>query len=72
METIRRALEEGASEYRFLGGEEAYKYRFPTRDPRLETVVVGATSRGRAAGAGLVAAWRLPGGEALLRRVGSV
>lgn len=72
VETIRRALEEGASEYRFLGGEEAYKYRFPTRDPRLETVVVGATSRGRAAAAGLVAAWRLPGGEALLRRVGSV
>ena len=48
VETIRRTLEEGASEYRFLGGEEDYKYRFPAEDPRLETVVVPATARGRA------------------------
>jgi CelD/BcsL family acetyltransferase involved in cellulose biosynthesis len=71
IEAIRRALAEGADEYRLLGGEEAYKYRFPTRDPRLETVIAAATARGRAASAALAAAWRLPGGETLLRRLGS-
>jgi CelD/BcsL family acetyltransferase involved in cellulose biosynthesis len=72
VESIRRALAEGAAEYRFLGGEEPYKYRFPTEDPRLETVVAAATSRGRAASAALAAVWRVPGGEAVLRRVASV
>jgi CelD/BcsL family acetyltransferase involved in cellulose biosynthesis len=71
LEMIRRVVKEGAAEFRFLGGEEAYKYRFPTEDPRLETVLVGATARGRLASATLATAWRLPGGEALLRRVGS-
>ncbi|HET8651555.1 MAG TPA: GNAT family N-acetyltransferase [Gaiellaceae bacterium] len=71
VESIRLALEEGATEYRFLGGEEDYKYRYPTEDPRLETVVAAGTRRGRAAAAALAGAWRLPGGEALLRRVGS-
>jgi CelD/BcsL family acetyltransferase involved in cellulose biosynthesis len=71
VETIRRALEEGAAEFRFLGGEEPYKYRFPTTDPRLETVLAAASTRGRVASASLATAWRLPGGEALLRRVGS-
>jgi CelD/BcsL family acetyltransferase involved in cellulose biosynthesis len=71
IEGIRRALDEGADEYRLLGGEEAYKYRFPTRDPRLETVVTAATARGRAASAALATAFRLPGGETLLRRLGS-
>jgi CelD/BcsL family acetyltransferase involved in cellulose biosynthesis len=47
LESMRRALEEGAAEYRFLGGEEGYKYRFATEDPRLETVVAPATGRGR-------------------------
>ena len=71
VETIRRMLDEGAVEFRFLGGEEPYKYRFPTEDPRLETVLVAATTRGRLASATLAAAWRLPVGEALMRRVGS-
>ena len=71
VETIRRSLEEGAVEFRFLGGEEAYKYRFPTEDPRLETVVAGRTARGRLAGATLATAWRVPGGETLMRRVGA-
>jgi CelD/BcsL family acetyltransferase involved in cellulose biosynthesis len=72
VETIRRTLEEGAVEFRFLGGEEAYKYRFPTQDPRLETVLAGRTARGRLATAALASAWRTPGGEKLLRRVASV
>jgi CelD/BcsL family acetyltransferase involved in cellulose biosynthesis len=71
LECIRRALEEGATEYRFLGGEEDYKYRFPTEDPRLETIVAPASRRGRIASAGIDSVWRLPAGEAVLRRIGS-
>jgi CelD/BcsL family acetyltransferase involved in cellulose biosynthesis len=71
VESIRRTLEDGVSEYRFLGGEEEYKYRLPTEDPRLVTVVAPASARGRVASAALAAAWRLPGGQAILRRVGS-
>jgi CelD/BcsL family acetyltransferase involved in cellulose biosynthesis len=68
---MRRALEEGAAEYRFLGGEESYKYRFATEDPRLETIVAPASGRGRLAAAAMHAAWRLPVGEAVLRRIGA-
>ena len=71
VESIRRTLAEGAGEYRFLGGEEGYKYRYPTEDPRLETIVSTATGRGRVAAAALTAAWRLPAGQAALRRIGS-
>jgi CelD/BcsL family acetyltransferase involved in cellulose biosynthesis len=71
VESIRRALEDGAVEYRFLGGEEAYKYRLSTEDPRLETIAAGATRTGRFGAGALAAAWRLPGGEAVLRRIGS-
>jgi CelD/BcsL family acetyltransferase involved in cellulose biosynthesis len=71
VESMRRTLEEGVPEYRFLGGEEEYKYRLPTVDPRLETVVAPATGRGRIAAAALAGLWRLPGGQTLLRRVGS-
>lgn len=70
IESIRRAFAEGAAEYRFLGGEEGYKYRFPIEDPRLETIAVPATRPGRIAAAGLAAALRLPGGKAVLRRIG--
>lgn len=71
VESIRRTLAEGADEYRFLGGEEEYKYRFPTEDPRLETIVAPATGRGRVAAAALAAVWGLPGGKRVLRRIGS-
>jgi CelD/BcsL family acetyltransferase involved in cellulose biosynthesis len=71
LECIRRALEDGAAEYRFLGGDEGYKYRYPAEDPRLETVLVPATRRGQAAAAALAAAWRLRRGQALMRRIGS-
>jgi CelD/BcsL family acetyltransferase involved in cellulose biosynthesis len=71
LESIRRALEHGAAEYRFLGGEEKYKYRYPTEDPRLETVIVPANRRGRAATAALAAAWSLRAGQAVMRRIGS-
>jgi CelD/BcsL family acetyltransferase involved in cellulose biosynthesis len=71
VESIRRALEEGLQEYRFLGGAEGYKYRYPTTDPGLETIVVPASRSGRVAAAALDAAWRLPGGRSILRRLGS-
>jgi CelD/BcsL family acetyltransferase involved in cellulose biosynthesis len=71
LESIRRTLEDGAAEYRFLGGEEDYKYRYPTEDPRLETVVVPANRRGHAAAAALAAAWNIPAGEAIVRAIGS-
>jgi CelD/BcsL family acetyltransferase involved in cellulose biosynthesis len=71
IESIRRAFEEGAGEYRFLGGDEGYKYRFPIEDPRLETVAVPASSRGRVAAAALAGALRLPGSKAVLRRIGT-
>jgi CelD/BcsL family acetyltransferase involved in cellulose biosynthesis len=71
VESIRRVLEQGG-DYRFLGGEEGHKYRYPTEDPRLETIVAPATGRGRVAAAVLDALWRrLPGGKELLRRIGS-
>lgn len=71
VENIRRTLEEGGTEYRFLGGEEDYKYRFAPMDPRLETVVVPATAPGHVAALALAAAWRFEGGQTLLRRIGS-
>lgn len=53
--TIREALAGGAREYRFLRGDEAYKYRFSTDDPQLLTIGVGQGALGRAAlAAGLV------------------
>jgi CelD/BcsL family acetyltransferase involved in cellulose biosynthesis len=71
LESIRRTLDEEAGEYRFLGGAETYKYRFPTEDPGMETVVAPASRRGSVAAIALAAAWRFPAGQALLRRVGS-
>jgi len=59
--TMRAAVEDGASEYRFLRGGEDYKYRFATADPGLETLALG---RGWAGAAAL----RLLGPYAALRR----
>jgi CelD/BcsL family acetyltransferase involved in cellulose biosynthesis len=70
VESVRRTLEEGG-DYRFLGGEEHHKYRYPTEDPRLETVAAPATVRGHVATAALDGFWRLPGSKAVLRRIAS-
>lgn len=61
--TIRAALEDGAREYRFLRGDEPYKYRFATADPGLETIVVARGPVARTALAGLRLAKRLPIGK---------
>ena len=47
--SIRTALEDGAREYRFLEGGEAYKYRFTDDDRGLETIGVSRGALGRAA-----------------------
>ena len=53
--TIRSAIAEGAQEYRFGRGDEAFKSRFTSHDPGLETVVLtrGLVGAGAAAGARL-------------------
>ena len=58
--TIRAAVEDGAREYRFLRGDEPYKYRFADADPGLETIVVARGAVARAALVGLRFARRLP------------
>jgi CelD/BcsL family acetyltransferase involved in cellulose biosynthesis len=47
--TIRAAVAGGAREYRFLRGDEPYKYRFASDDPGLETIVLARGAAGRAA-----------------------
>jgi CelD/BcsL family acetyltransferase involved in cellulose biosynthesis len=42
--SLREALADGVAEYRFLRGGEAYKYRFATEDPRLESMVAGRSA----------------------------
>jgi len=59
LHSIRAALEDGATEYRFLRGGEEFKYRLATDDPGLVTVALGLTPLGRAALAAGVLADRL-------------
>ena len=47
--TIREALLDGMDEYRFLRGDEPYKYRFADSDPGLVTVGWARGLRGRSA-----------------------
>jgi CelD/BcsL family acetyltransferase involved in cellulose biosynthesis len=47
--TVRRAVEDGMSQYRFLRGGEAYKDRLATRDPAVVTLALAGSVRGRAA-----------------------
>lgn len=46
---LREAFSEGATEFRLGPGAQAYKLRFATGDPGLETVAVARGLRGRAA-----------------------
>jgi CelD/BcsL family acetyltransferase involved in cellulose biosynthesis len=57
---LRAAFEEDASEFRFLRGDEPYKYRFATDDPRLEMIALARTARAKAALAGFNAIRRVP------------
>jgi CelD/BcsL family acetyltransferase involved in cellulose biosynthesis len=53
--TIEQARADGLEEYRFLRGGEAYKHRFASHDPGLETVGLARGPGGKLALAG----WRL-------------
>jgi CelD/BcsL family acetyltransferase involved in cellulose biosynthesis len=66
---LRHAAAQGLSEYRFLQGDEDYKYRFANEDPGLQTVVVAGSALGRLAIAGGLAAARLPLLKALAKRL---
>ena len=60
--TVRTAFEDGAREYRFLRGDEPYKYRFAEADAGVDTVAVGNGRLGgtiAVAGAAHFAATRL-------------
>lgn len=58
--TIRDAAESGIGRYRFLLGEEDYKYRFANRDDPVDTVALAATPKGAAAVLAATAAARSP------------
>jgi len=47
--TMRAALEDGAHEYRFLEGNEQYKYRFTNDDPGLQNIAYARGALGEAA-----------------------
>ncbi len=65
--TIKAALDDGVTEYRFLRGGEAYKQRFATDDPGLETVAIARGALGRSALAGVRAVDAVPQLRRLLR-----
>jgi CelD/BcsL family acetyltransferase involved in cellulose biosynthesis len=69
LHAIRNAMEEGAREYRFLQGDESYKYRFTDEDPGLETIAVGGTAVGRMAVTGAAGLRRLPPLAAIVKRI---
>jgi CelD/BcsL family acetyltransferase involved in cellulose biosynthesis len=58
--TIRDCVKAGVSRYLFLRGGEAYKLRFATGDPRLETCALGTGVMGRAGLVAVDAVSRLP------------
>jgi len=66
--TVRAALDDGMHRYRLLLGGEAYKDRFATSDPGVDTVALAHGVRGRAAVALARAAASAP--APLRRRVG--
>jgi dTDP-4-amino-4,6-dideoxygalactose transaminase/CelD/BcsL family acetyltransferase involved in cellulose biosynthesis len=63
---IRRAAEDGMTEYRLLRGGEAYKYRFATADAGLDTI---ALARGPGLGAALRALPAAIAARRVVRRV---
>lgn len=59
--TIREAMQDGLTEYRFLRGGEGYKGRFAEVDPGLHTFAAARGALGHAALAGASAGLHLPG-----------
>jgi CelD/BcsL family acetyltransferase involved in cellulose biosynthesis len=71
LHTLRSTLEEGAYEYRFLRGDESYKYEYAQHDPRLDIVARGGTAVGSAMLRAGLAAYDSPLRELLRRRAGA-
>jgi CelD/BcsL family acetyltransferase involved in cellulose biosynthesis len=59
--TLRQAAEDRMRDYMLLRGDEAYKSRFATDDPSLDTVVRGVDPLGRAAAGAAALGAALPG-----------
>lgn len=55
--SLREALADGMTEYRFLRGGESYKYRFANHDAGLESIVVGRGVIGSLAATSASGAW---------------
>jgi CelD/BcsL family acetyltransferase involved in cellulose biosynthesis len=70
--TLRSAIEDGMDSYRLLRGGEAYKERFATGDPGVDTIAVPASPLGRLTTLAASAAIDLPGpaGRAVRRLAG--
>ena len=49
LSAIAAAAQDGMTEYRFLRGDESYKYDYADADPRLQTFVIGRGAAGRVA-----------------------
>lgn len=62
LRSIRAACDEGSRAFRFLRGDEDYKYRYADADPGLQTIVV---ARGRSTAGALAFASAMP--RALLK-----
>jgi CelD/BcsL family acetyltransferase involved in cellulose biosynthesis len=58
--TLREAIKDGMREYKLLRGNDAYKSRFATSDPGVETVAVSRGLAGRFAVSAAAAALALP------------
>jgi CelD/BcsL family acetyltransferase involved in cellulose biosynthesis len=67
--TIREAAVDGMQEYRFLRGDEPFKYRFADHDAGVETVAVARGAAGRAALAAARAATKLAVVKSAARRL---
>jgi CelD/BcsL family acetyltransferase involved in cellulose biosynthesis len=67
--TIRAAIDEGLVSYRFLRGDETYKYRFPVHDDQVATVIKANNLRGAAAIAGVRLAIKSAPMRRVIRRV---
>jgi CelD/BcsL family acetyltransferase involved in cellulose biosynthesis len=66
--TIRSAFDAGRHEYRFLRGDEPYKFRFTDDDARVETIAVARGAAARTAVAAVRAARVTQGSSRRLRR----
>jgi len=71
LHALRSALEDGLSEFRFLRGDESYKYDYATEDPKLDIVARGRGPLGATLLRAGLAVYRSRLRELLRRAVGA-